>query len=330
MPPRRLGRLRVAASVRDVQHAVAAEYDRAAAAAFTHEDVPRAGEPFAVPRRPRDGQRRLLPGATTTSSRRGSGWLRGAGAVAQHQDHLVLPRAAGGAAPRWRSTSPPRPAAGRPVARVGARARWRGERLGVADIDDAVAFEVRVQRQVRAGQPRPGGHRRAGHRLRIDHTVSHRLDGAAAFGHEDRVVRHEGHAPRILEAARVDAHTNGLPLTGLVSHRCGGQWRNLDAWRRRGRTAAAHGHVLLGRQRHDEGRNHSGGEKSDESVHASSPRGMTVAGDESNGQGLCPETEEEIFSASKRARCGRHGRQSSRSNRSANAFRLRLRRSHES
>ena len=148
----RLGRLRIAASVRDVQHAVAAERDRAAAAAFAHEDVLRAGEPFAVPDRTRDGHRRPRRSATTTSSCRGGGWRRGAGR--------------------------------------------RVERLGVADIDGAVAFEVRVQRQVRAGQPRPDGHRRAGHGLRIDHAVSHDLDGAAAFGHEDRVVRHERHAPR--------------------------------------------------------------------------------------------------------------------------------------
>ena len=207
LPPRRLGVLRIAAAVRDVQHAVAAEHDRAAAAAFADEDVPRAGEPFAVPDRPRDGHRRPRRSATTTSSCRGGGWRRGAGR--------------------------------------------RVERLGVADIDDAVALEVRVQRQVRAGQPRPDGHRRAGHRLRIDHAVSHGLDGAAAFGHEDRVVRHERHAPRILEAARVDAHANGLPLGGLVAHRRVGQRRNLDALWCHGRVAA-HRHFLLGRACHDE------------------------------------------------------------------------------
>ena len=215
-----LGRLRIAASVRDVQHAVAAERDRAAAAAFTDEDVPRVGEPFAVPCRPRDGH---------------------------------------------------------------ACSRFFVERLGVADIDGAVAVEVRVQRQIRAGQPRPEGHRRAGHRLRIDHAVAHGLDGAAAFGHEDRVVRHECHAPRIPEAARVDAHANGLPLSGLVAHRRVGQGRNLDALWCHGRVAA-HGHFLLGRQGHGEGRQHSGGEKPEESVHMSSP-GESCR-DKSNGRSL--------------------------------------------
>src|SRR5688572_5624753 len=44
-----LGILSVAAAVRHIQHAVAAEHDRTATAAFADEDVLRVGEPFAVP-----------------------------------------------------------------------------------------------------------------------------------------------------------------------------------------------------------------------------------------------------------------------------------------
>src|SRR4030095_7550292 len=71
-----LGILRIAASRRDVEHAVAAERERPAAAASTHEDVPRAGEPFAVPYRDRDGHRGRWRSATTAASCRGGGWRR--------------------------------------------------------------------------------------------------------------------------------------------------------------------------------------------------------------------------------------------------------------
>ena len=78
-----------------------------------------------------------------------------------------------------------------------------------------------MQREVRARQPGADGARPASDRRRIRHAVADDLDGAAAFGHQDRVVD-ERHAPRILEAARVDAHLDGLPLGGLVAHRRSG------------------------------------------------------------------------------------------------------------
>jgi hypothetical protein len=144
----------------------------------------------------------------------------------------------------------------------------RIERLGVADVDQLVALEVGVQRQVGAREAGANGARPAGDGRRIGDAVAHHLDCAAALGHENRVVRHERHAPWVAEAAGVDADADGLSLRGFVADRRFGQRWNLDALRRH-RRGAAHRHFLLGSQRHGEEGEPDSGEAAEESVHVS-------------------------------------------------------------